>query len=426
MKLFLLSIVILGLSQILPVHAQSPSPSPLSSDEITSKEQEIADINEKIKALRQQRDTTAEQAAQIANQVAELQAQLQKTQLQLQQTTLTIKKVQSQQEETTTTITTLQQEIESERQQLKNLIRQLYQKEQESYIRIFFDSFSLSEVLAERALYEELQQRANASIKALKQKEADLNQKQQDLDQQAQDLGQLEDMLAQQKQEAAAQKSAQDQFLQAKKEQQAAFENRIKEAEQAREEIKQQIFRIQGSGDKQVEVSLNNAYDMARHAHKLTGVPPALLLAVLKVESNVGNNIGNGRFPDDMHPQSRDAFIRITAKLGLDPATAQISRRPASGKGWGGAMGAAQIMPATWEGIEPRLEQLLGKSPVNPYELTDAFVATAIFLADRGAADPARTRETVGRYIAGPNWQYYGWYIDKVMAVAREYEQDGV
>ena len=86
-------------------------------------------------------------------------------------------------------------------------------------------------------------------------------------------------------------------------------------------------------------------------------------------------------------------------------------------------MGPAQIMPQTWEGLETRIGQLMGKIIPNPYELADAFVGTAVMLADRGAADPAREREAIGRYIAGPNWEYYGWYIDRVLAVATEYAQ---
>jgi len=165
---------------------------------------------------------------------------------------------------------------------------------------------------------------------------------------------------------------------------------------------------------------------MAKFAGSVTGVRPALIMAVLKVETNVGTNLGSGVFPDDMHPGSRDAFLRITKKLGLDPQKAPISRRPRSMKGWGGAMGPAQVLPATWESIEGRIEQLMKKKPVNPYELSDAFVATAVFLADRGAANKANEYEAVNRYIAGPNWQYYTWYGDKVLAVAKEYEQQGL
>ncbi|MBI3251342.1 MAG: hypothetical protein HYZ62_00350, partial [Candidatus Andersenbacteria bacterium] len=151
-----------------------------------------------------------------------------------------------------------------------------------------------------------------------------------------------------------------------------------------------------------------------------------LLLAVLKVESNLGANVGSGHYPDDMQPQSREAFLRITKSLGLDPLATPVSRRPKNYKGWGGAMGPAQIMPATWESIAPRLAQLLKKPVANPFELTDAFVATAVFLADRGAGSPALEYEAVNKYIAGPYWQYHTWYGDRVLAIAAEYAKQGL
>ncbi|MEK7556796.1 MAG: hypothetical protein AAB538_02350, partial [Patescibacteria group bacterium] len=94
------------------------------------------------------------------------------------------------------------------------------------------------------------------------------------------------------------------------------------------------------------------------------------------------------------------------------------------GYGWGGAMGPAQIMPETWERIEGRVSSLMGKPAPNPYELTDAFVATALLLADKGAGNPAQEYEAVNRYLAGPNWQRFTWYGDRVLAVAKEYEKE--
>ncbi|MEX0650252.1 MAG: hypothetical protein WD200_04570 [Candidatus Andersenbacteria bacterium] len=430
-----LTVALVGLwGGVLFAHAQEESPTPTptvdkvdeltkTQQEIAAKQAEIAEIDKQIQNLAGKRDQTAAEAEIIASRVKQLEGELAKAQLELKQTTLTIQKVQTEQLTAKEQVGLLQQEIELKRDQLRSLLRALYQQEQDSFIRIFFDSSSLSEVLSVRAAYAELQERTITVIKEMHVQEEELTAQQQQLEQQEQDLGQLADLLSAQKSEVANKEAEQEKFLAAKKEEQAAYEQKIKEAQDARKEIEEHVFTLKDAG---VKVTLENAFDMARYASKLTGVRASLLLGVLKVESNVGNNLGSGVYPDDMHPGSREAFVRITDKLGLDRKTAQISARPKSLKGWGGAMGPAQIMPATWEAIEPRLEQLTGKSPVNPYELTDAFVATAIFLADRGAARPEGEREAVGRYIAGPNWQYYSWYIDRVMAVADEYAKEGI
>ncbi len=391
--------------------------------EITDKQQEIVAINKKIAELDSKRVSTAAEADVIAITVERLKVALRKAELELQKTTAAAVRVQLDQKQTQEATDALTKEIIDKHVQLASLLRQLYSFEQESFVRILFDSQSLSDVLLQRDAYQLLQKRAVRVLFDMREEEKKLVQQKEKLKEQEQDLGELQTLLHAQKQDFAFQKNKQNQFLQEKKQKQAQFEQLISEAQQAREEIKQQIFTLQSG---KVKVSLKTAVDMAKFAGSVTGVRPALIMAVLKVETNVGTNLGSGVFPDDMHPGSRDAFLRIAKKLGLDPNKAPISRRPRNMRGWGGAMGPAQILPATWESIEGRIEQFMKKTPVNPYELSDAFVATAVFLADRGAASRVGEYEAVNRYIAGPNWQYYTWYGDKVMAVAKEYEQQGL
>lgn len=391
--------------------------------EITDKQSEIASINKKIAELDTKRASTVAEADAIAIALESLKAHLKKAELELAKTATAVRRVQLDQEHAQEEADTLTQGITEKREELSSLLRQLYTFEEESLIRIFFDSQSLSDVLMQREVYQALQERAVRVISQMHEDEKKLEEQKQRLDQQENDLGELQQLLDAQTKDLASQKNQQNQFLQDKRQKQAQFEQLIAEAQTAREEIKQQIFTLENG---KVKVSLKTAVDMAKFAGSVTGVRPALIMAVLKVETNVGTNLGSGVFPDDMHPGSREAFLRITKKLGLDPNKAPISRRPKSLRGWGGAMGPAQVLPATWESIEGKIGQLMKKPLVNPYELSDAFVATAVFLADRGAANKTNEYEAVNRYIAGPNWQYYTWYGDKVLAVAKEYEQQGL
>lgn len=391
--------------------------------QIKTKEEEIAELNRKIKELSAQRDDVAAEAELINRQLQKLNQELAKAELELEQTQLNIAQTKKESRTTAQTIEQLEQDIQTKRQQLRGLFRLLYEKEQESLVTIFLRSRSLSQVLSERAAFEGIQSQTLALVNELQENVTQLEEKQTELEQQQADLGQLSQLLEAQQAEIAAQRATQNQFLAAKREEQASFEHLIADARQAREEIERHVFELKGSG---IKLSLTDASDIARLASKLTGVRAAVLMAVLKVESNLGNNLGGGKFPDDMHPLSREPFLRITAKLGLDPHSTPISARPRSFQGWGGAMGPAQIMPQTWEGIEGRIASLLNKAVANPYELTDAFVGTAILLADRGAANPAAEYEAVNRYIAGPNWQRFTWYGDRVFAVAKEYEKQGL
>lgn len=412
---------------ILPVFvgAQSTAGDQITKldSEITDKQSEIAAINKKIAELDAKRTTTAVEADAIALLVERLKAGLHKAELELAKTRSAVKRVQADQKETTAKTGVLEEQIVLKRDELRSLLRQLYSFEQESLVRIFFDSQSLSDVLLQRSAYQNLQERAVSVINDMHNEEKALAEQKNKLDQQENDLGNLQNLLDAQTQDLSSQKNEQRKVLKEKHQKQAQYEQLIAEAQAAREEIKQQIFTLESG---KVKVSLRTAVDMAKFAGAATGVRPALIMAMLKIESNVGTNLGSGVFPDDMHPKSRDAFLRITKKLGLDLHKAPISRRPRNLRGWGGAMGPAQVLPATWESIESKIEVLMKKKPVNPYELADAFVATAVFLQDRGAASRANEYEAVNRYFAGPNWQYYTWYGDKVMAVAKEYEQQGL
>jgi len=384
---------------------------------ITDKQHEIAELNEQIKALESGQATAENEEEIIASKIAAIKGKLAQARLELRQTELNIQQVRDDKDRTVADIDSLRVDMALRREELAYVLRELYVHEQGSLLDLFLRTGSLSDVLAERAILNELQDRSVAVVKLLHAEEEKLLAEEEALTEQETDLGQLQQLLASQRTDLADQEGDQQEFLAINKDKQLRYERKIAEAQVARREIEQGLFQLQGAG---VKLSLTQATDMAQLAGKFTGVRPALLLGVLKVESNIGGNIGNGVFPDDMQPQSREAFLRITKELGLDPNTAPISAAPSYG--WGGAMGPAQIMPATWEAISARIGSYLGKSLPDPYELLDAFVGTSILLGDHGAFDPAREREAAGRYLAGPNWQKYPWYIDRVMAVAAEYE----
>lgn len=388
--------------------------------QLDEKKQAIAKLDEQIRSLRSQRTVAKSDAEIISGNLDLLQKEFDRLSLELGQTSIRLNQTKRQQDQIEGDIGTLNKAVGESRARLKNLVRALYEKEQKSLVRLFFERLSLSDVFMNRAIYRELQARTVALVRQMKQQETDLTSKRNELDQHEQDLGKLEQLLSDQTDVLAQSRAERAEFYHKKREEQKEYEHLIAEAKKARAEIDLNLYRVESSN---VQVVLTDAFDMAKFASISTGVRAAILLAVLKVESNLGNNVGTGRFPDDMHPGSRDAFVRITKKLGMDPLTVPVARKPSNGRGWGGAMGPAQIMPATWETIEQRLSQITGKDRVNPFDLADAFVATAVFLAERGAAQPTGEREAIGRYVAGPNWNYYSWYIDKVFAVASEYER---
>ena len=167
-------------------------------------------------------------------------------------------------------------------------------------------------------------------------------------------------------------------------------------------------------------MTLEKAYQHALFAAQRTGIRPAFLLAVLKKESSWGTNLGTGNWQKDMSPSQHQAFLDVCAKLGVDPNKMPVSRKPYYG--WGGAMGPAQFLPATWLFYEAEVARLTGHNPPDPWDIDDAFTAAALKLAKAGANQHSKEAEWKAAmiYFAGSNWSksIYRFYGDQVMELA--------
>jgi hypothetical protein len=101
-------------------------------------------------------------------------------------------------------------------------------------------------------------------------------------------------------------------------------------------------------------------------------------------------------FPNVMKP-SRDIkpFFEIATSVGRDPYKTLVSCPIASAgsSSWGGAMGPAQFIPSTWQGIKNRVANALGIKTPDPWYAKDAFMASALFLKDLGGVGNSYTAQ---------------------------------
>ena len=251
------------------------------------------------------------------------------------------------------------------------------------------------------------------------------------------------DQEAQKKALLAANKSTTSQY-------QSIYDTQQKTAAQIRAEL----FALAGGSG---TISLPAAISLAKIAGASTGVRPAFILGILKQETNIGQNLGNGVWTVDMNPtRDQPVFLVIMANLGLDPNSVKVSK--ASPGGYGGAMGPSQFIPSTWacyagyvntttgscgkgtdgtwagpwqyEASKDRVAKAAGHpgTPSNPYNNLDAFTATAIYMADLGATaqTPDAERTAALKYYAGGNYMNpaYSFYGDGVMGFADQFQSD--
>jgi len=238
------------------------------------------------------------------------------------------------------------------------------------------------------------------------------------------------------KQQVAVKKNEQDSLLALSKNVEKTYEQLLAEKQAKASSIRSALFRLRDSSN----ISFGEALDFANKASQRTGVRTAFILAILKQESNIGQNVGScvitdlnsgatkgvntGRmFLNGIHPTRDLATLQtIVNKLGRNPLDTRVSC-PLD-VGYGGAMGPSQFIPSTWNGYIARLQALFGVYP-DPWNAEHAITATGLFLADLGAASQTYSAEqqAAGGYYAGGNWQTYGLgYASSVLAHAKEFQ----
>lgn len=219
-------------------------------------------------------------------------------------------------------------------------------------------------------------------------------------------------------------------LLNLNKNEQKNYQSVIASNRQKANEIRNQLFRLRDAGP----IKFGDAVALAQAAGARTGVNPAFVLAIIQQESNLGANVGrcyltsedgsgvgatSGTVFKNLMKADRDVkpFLKITADLGRDPFKTLVSC-PLS-IGFGGAMGPAQFIPSTWQIFAGRIAAALGKTASDPWNPQDAFMASAMYLADLGATNQTYTaqRNAACRYYSGRSCSGSNtFYGDQVMA----------
>lgn len=266
----------------------------------------------------------------------------------------------------------------------------------------------------QRALGASFEKMANARDDLTKRKEALEEQQSEE-----QDLLQIQKLQQNQLKDTEKQKQT---LVSSAKGQESIYQKVIAGQQATAAQIEAQLFTLRDSSS----VKFGDMFAYAKQASVVTHVRPAVILGILKEETNLGQNLGSGNWRLDMHPtRDQPVFLKITSELGLNPDTQPVSKK--QNYGWGGAMGPAQFIPSTWILYKDRIAKATGDNPPNPWSARDAVFATAILMMDNGAdaQTPAAERLAALRYLAG--WKNatksaYAFYGDNVMDFAADFQ----
>ncbi len=403
-------------------------------EEIEARNRQIEEIQKQIDEYQRQIETAGGQAKTLSGEIARLNAQISRIQLEIKSLGLAVEQTRAEISGTQEQIRAARQKLELQKVALAKYLRILDQADQEDLTALLFKNSRLSAFFSNLKNVQDTQNRARSTIVAVKTLKAELEEKQAELEEKREELEKLRAFQQAQKRNLDTDKIAKDRLLKETKGLETRYQELVKRSQSDIEKIREQVFYLEQNG-----VTVEEAVKFGQLAAIRVGIRPAFLLGILEVESGLGRNVGTGNWLSDMYQcylklgkptraeTEKAAFLEIVNKLSLNPDTVKVSREP--NYGCGGALGPAQFLPSTWLAYEEEVTRLTGHAPPSPWNVEDAFMASAAKLAKGGATAKTKSAETAAAktYLSGKSncgSRICNYYAKAVLAKAAAIEQN--
>jgi len=395
-----------------------------SLDEEKEMEAKIKELEDKIAKYRTEITTNQQKAKSLQGEISILDDEIEKAELEIKRVDLIVRKLDTKIGEKKVVIREIEREVDLEKTALSELIREISKYDDVSYLEIILARAQLSDFLSEVRSLENFQGQIQQALSKINNLKSNLEQEKNVLSNEKDEQLGLKGVQNEQRAILDLKKKEKKTLLEQTKGQEQLFAQLVKKTQLDIETVKNRLYYLKGfiSGD---SLRFEDAYKYAKFASIYTGVRPAFLLAILSRESELGKNVGTGTWRVDMKPSQRPYYLQICEELNLSPDTYPVSKR--QWYGWGGAMGPAQFMPATWLGYKDRVAEITGNNPPSPWNIKDAFVAAALYLVNKGANQQTYNAEwkAAMMFLAGSNWSksYLSFYGDQVMILAKQIQE---
>lgn len=406
--------------------------------ELEATEKEIAQWEGILKQTKQGTASLERDASVLQAKINEAKAFIRKRQIQIEQLTRDIGLKNK-------TIAELEEKINRGKESLSAMIRQTNEVDSYSLVEVVLSNKDISSFFADVDAYSSVNKSLEAQFQEIRTLQGKTEAEKKVLDQKRTAEADTKAKIEEEKRRVERDEAEKKRLIAINKTQEKTYSQVIAEKQKKAAQIRAALFALRDTEG----IPFGDALKYATLASQKTGVRPALILAILTQESDLGknqgsclvNNLDNGDgagkntgtlFEQVMKaPRDTVPFKSITDRLGKDWKMTPVSCPPGtkytSGRGFGGGMGPSQFIPSTWELFKDRIGNLIGVSAdnANPWNPEHAIMATAIYMADLGAGKGGYTaeRNAACRYYSGASCQpgrrpanvFYG---DQVMAKA--------
>ena len=388
-----------------------------------NRDEKIKQLESQIEQYNQEISKKQSEEQSLANQVSIFELQIKQSQAEIDATNLTIKQLTSAIIDKEKSIAQRELEIKEQNILLGLYLRQVQRSDQGSLLEFLLKNRKFSDFFNDLNSIGNIQNQIHITLSKIKDLKEKLIKEKANLEDDKAEQEQLKRIQTRQKTSIENTKKEKQKLLELTKGQEKLYQQLIIKARADIEAIKNQPYDLAMGFKMTFEEALSNAMKASQH----TGVRPAFLMAILKIESDWGGNVGKGNWRTDMHPRDFEAFAAITSALGLNPDSTPVSKKPYYG--WGGAMGPAQFIPTTWILYEQTVAQLTGHTPPSPWNIEDAFTASGLMLSEAGANKQTHGSEVKAAkiYIAGGRWNTSltaRIYANNVLAAATKIQKD--
>lgn len=376
---------------------------------------------------------TQEQKKSLQGDVTLLNAKIKAAQAQIDAKNIRIKQLSAQIAQKTVVINQLEDRIGRGKEALGAIMRQTQMLDDYSAVTIALSSQDVSSFFSDLDAFTSIKAKLQALFSDIRTAKAQTESEKADLTDKQNQTVDAKYVVETTKKQISDDKTQKQQLLAITTNQETQYQKILADRQAKAAAIRAALFPLRDAAS----IQFGDALTYAQNAQHKTGVDPALVLAILTQESNLGANVGQCYLSNDatgagvgkntgtifakvMNP-TRDVppFLALASRLGFDPHHQVVSCPIASAGGWGGAMGPAQFIASTWTGLAGTIASARGIAVANPWDPQDAIMAMSIYLGQLGASAGGYTaeRRAAAKYYAGGAWATAGQtYASQVMA----------